>query len=237
MIDLHTGVQTALKVHNSGKALQLVHNCVANDLSALYFDCIKDTVCVLPFPLPSPSFTLFFRYCDSRMSPHRLAAQTMLWRALRTLVQSFAPILPHLAEDVFQEAPVLFTHGSTFTHSEQSAKEYGSSVFHYGLQQPALYGENVGRTYSAELASDISESYNMVAGNACSLLAHFVFFNFISHAAFLSAVLPIRARANAAIERARSAGLVGSASEVVLTIKVPWLPADFAFCPSCVASG
>ena len=53
MIDLHTSVQTALKVHNTGKALQLVHNCVANDLSALYFDSIKDTMCsaCLPFAL------------------------------------------------------------------------------------------------------------------------------------------------------------------------------------------
>ena len=47
MIDLHIGVQAALKVHNTGKALQLVNNCVANDLSALYYDCIKDTLCVL----------------------------------------------------------------------------------------------------------------------------------------------------------------------------------------------
>ena len=42
-----------------------------------------------------------------------------------------------------------------------------------------------------------------------------------SHDSFtLAAVLPIRARANAAIERARSAGLVGSASDVVLAVKV-----------------
>lgn len=112
------------------------------------------------------SFTLRFRYCDSRMSPHRLAAQTMLWRALRTLVQSFAPMLPHLAEDVFQEAPILFTHGSTFTHSEQSAKEFGSSIFHFGMQQPALYSDSAARTLTDDQAADISESYRMVAGAA-----------------------------------------------------------------------
>lgn len=98
------------------------------------------------------------------MSPHRLAAQTMLWRALRTLVQSFAPILPHLAEDVFREAPVLFTHGSSSIPSEQSIKEYGSSIFHFGLQQPALYGENAGLVLTEDHARDISESYSMVAG-------------------------------------------------------------------------
>ncbi len=93
----------------------------------------------------------------------------MLWRALRTLVQSFAPMLPHLAEDVFRHAPVLFTHGSAYTHSELSAKEFGSSIFHYGLQHPALYGENAGRTLSQEHAADITESFNMVAGAAhCS---------------------------------------------------------------------
>ena len=103
------------------------------------------------------------------MSPHRLAAQTMLWRALRTLVQSFAPMLPHLAEDVFRHAPVLFTHGSTYMHSDQSAKEFGSSIFHYGLQHPALYGEHAGRALSAEHAADISESFTMVAGAAHKL--------------------------------------------------------------------
>ena len=44
-------------------------------------------------------------------------------------------------------------------------------MFHYGLQQPALYGENAGRTYSADLASDISESHNMVAGDTRNSLA------------------------------------------------------------------
>jgi isoleucyl-tRNA synthetase len=53
MMDLHVGVQAALKVHNTGKALQLVNNCVANDLSALYYDCIKDTLFVLRFFTPS----------------------------------------------------------------------------------------------------------------------------------------------------------------------------------------
>jgi isoleucyl-tRNA synthetase len=106
------------------------------------------------------------------MSPHRLAAQTMLWRALRTLVQSFAPMLPHLAEDVFQEAPILFTHGSTFTHSEQSAKEFGSSIFHFGMQHPALYSESSARTLTDDQAADISESYRMVAGAARQALFH-----------------------------------------------------------------
>lgn len=142
----------------------------------------------------------------------------MLWRALRTLVQSFAPMLPHLAEDVFQEAPILFTHGSTFTHSEQSAKEFGSSIFHFGMQQPAFYSDSAARTLTDDQAADISESYRMVAGAARKAP--------VSPPVPLSclpspAVLPIRARANAAIERARSAGLLGSASDIVLTVKVP----------------
>ena len=147
----------------------------------------------------------------------------MLWRALRTLVQSFAPMLPHLAEDVFRHAPVLFTHGSAYTHSELSAKEFGSSIFHYGLQHPALYGENAGRTLSQEHAADITESFNMVAGAAhCSFVSSPPPSS-LSLSLMLpspAAVLPIRARANAAIERARSAGLVGSASDVVLAVKV-----------------
>ena len=52
IIDLHVGVQAALKVHNTGKALQLVNN----DLSALYYDCIKDTLCVHHFFSPFPLF-------------------------------------------------------------------------------------------------------------------------------------------------------------------------------------
>jgi hypothetical protein len=121
---------------------------------------------------------------------------------------------------VFRQAPLLFSHESTFTHNEQSAKEYGSSIFHYGLQHPALYGEHTGRTFSAELAADIAESHSMVAGVApCSHARWPSMIQFV-HASFRAAVLPIRSRANAAIERIRSAGLVGSASEIVLTVKV-----------------
>ena len=60
MMELHTGVQAALKLHNTGRALALVNNCVANDLSALYYDCIKDSLCERCSVSPAPACVLCF---------------------------------------------------------------------------------------------------------------------------------------------------------------------------------
>ncbi|NWI09159.1 SYIM protein, partial [Crypturellus soui] len=44
-------------------------------------------------------------YCEGEKDPKRRSCQTVLAEALDVVVRSFAPILPHLAEEVFQYLP------------------------------------------------------------------------------------------------------------------------------------
>lgn len=44
-------------------------------------------------------------YCEEEKDPKRRSCQTVLAEALDVVVRSFAPILPHLAEEVFQYLP------------------------------------------------------------------------------------------------------------------------------------
>lgn len=49
---------------------------------------------------------MYFRlYCEEEKDPKRRSCQTALAAVLDTVVRSFAPILPHLAEEVFQYLP------------------------------------------------------------------------------------------------------------------------------------
>ena len=59
-----------------------------NDLSSFYFDIIKDRL-----------------YCDLEGSTKRRSTLTVLYHILGTVVQSVAPIAPHLAEEVAQHPP------------------------------------------------------------------------------------------------------------------------------------
>ncbi|MEB3287577.1 MAG: isoleucine--tRNA ligase [Vampirovibrionales bacterium] len=59
-----------------------------NDLSAQYFDITKDIL-----------------YCDKADAPRRRAVQTVIYKALLTLLPMLVPIMPHLAEDIWENLP------------------------------------------------------------------------------------------------------------------------------------
>ena len=50
---------------------------------------------------------LFRLYCEKENDPKRRSCQTALVEILDVIVRSFAPILPHLAEEVFQHIPYI----------------------------------------------------------------------------------------------------------------------------------
>lgn len=52
-----------------------------------------------------PSSFSFRLYCEDAADPKRRSCQTALAEILDVVVRSFAPILPHLAEEVFQHIP------------------------------------------------------------------------------------------------------------------------------------
>lgn len=56
-------------------------------------------------------------YCEEAKDPKRRSCQTVLAEALDIVVRSFAPILPHLAEEVFQYIP--YNKGKEQTAAKQ----------------------------------------------------------------------------------------------------------------------
>uniref|UniRef100_A0A4W3JMA3 isoleucine--tRNA ligase n=1 Tax=Callorhinchus milii TaxID=7868 RepID=A0A4W3JMA3_CALMI len=80
-----TEVTEAYKQYDYGKVIRLMSAFVNRDLSNFYFTIIKDRL-----------------YCEDVKAPKRLSCQTVLEKALDVVTRSVAPILPHLAEEVFQ---------------------------------------------------------------------------------------------------------------------------------------
>ncbi len=85
------------------KYYQMLQNFCAVDLSAFYFDLLKDRL-----------------YTHGTNSPSRRSAQTVLFEMLSALNRLFVPVLPHLAEDVYQHAP------EKVKAKLRSSKEFGN---------------------------------------------------------------------------------------------------------------
>ena len=67
------------------KYYQLIQNFVSVDLSALYFDIVKDRL-----------------YTAGKNSLSRRSSQTVLYEILHSLTRMLVPVTPHLAEDIWQ---------------------------------------------------------------------------------------------------------------------------------------
>ncbi|RLW06854.1 hypothetical protein DV515_00004007 [Chloebia gouldiae] len=81
-------VTEAYKQYEYSKVVRLLQAFCSRSLSNFYFSTIKDRL-----------------YCEEAKDPKRRSCQTVLAEALDIVVRSFAPILPHLAEEVFQYIP------------------------------------------------------------------------------------------------------------------------------------
>ncbi|XP_061481155.1 isoleucine--tRNA ligase, mitochondrial isoform X3 [Rhineura floridana] len=90
-------VTTAYKEYDYGKVVRLLQALQTRELSGFYFSIIKDRL-----------------YCEEEKDPKRRSCQTALAEVLDTVVRSFAPILPHLAEEVFQYLPYRKESNSVF---------------------------------------------------------------------------------------------------------------------------
>ncbi|XP_013362486.1 PREDICTED: isoleucine--tRNA ligase, mitochondrial [Chinchilla lanigera] len=85
---LASKVTDAYKQYDFGKVVRLLQAFYTRELSNFYFSIIKDRL-----------------YCEKEDDPKRRSCQTALAQILDVLVRAFAPILPHLAEEVFQHLP------------------------------------------------------------------------------------------------------------------------------------
>ncbi|KAF4084477.1 hypothetical protein AMELA_G00129100 [Ameiurus melas] len=81
-------VTDAYSEFDSGRVIRLLQAFISRDLSSFYFSIIKDRL-----------------YCDAEDSLGRRSCQTVLEEILDGVTRSIAPILPHLAEEVYQHAP------------------------------------------------------------------------------------------------------------------------------------
>ncbi|XP_068436941.1 isoleucine--tRNA ligase, mitochondrial isoform X2 [Clinocottus analis] len=73
---------------DAGRAIRVLQAFITRDLSSFYFSIIKDRL-----------------YCDPEDSLGRRSCQTVLEEILDGVTRSIAPILPHLAEEVYLHAP------------------------------------------------------------------------------------------------------------------------------------
>ncbi|KFO25394.1 Isoleucyl-tRNA synthetase, mitochondrial [Fukomys damarensis] len=85
---LASKVTDAYKQYDFGKVVRLLQAFYTRELSGFYFSIIKDRL-----------------YCEKEDDPKRRSCQMALAQILDVLVRAFAPILPHLAEEVFQHLP------------------------------------------------------------------------------------------------------------------------------------
>ncbi|XP_028293293.1 isoleucine--tRNA ligase, mitochondrial isoform X2 [Gouania willdenowi] len=73
---------------DSGRVIRTLQAFISRDLSSFYFSIIKDRL-----------------YCDPEESLGRRSCQTVLEEILDGVTRCIAPILPHLAEEVYLHAP------------------------------------------------------------------------------------------------------------------------------------
>ncbi|XP_069055278.1 isoleucine--tRNA ligase, mitochondrial [Lepisosteus oculatus] len=81
-------VTDAYSVFDFGRVIRLLQGFISRDLSSFYFSIVKDRL-----------------YCDPESSLGRRSCQTVLEEILDGVTHSIAPILPHLAEEVYLHSP------------------------------------------------------------------------------------------------------------------------------------
>jgi len=81
-------VDEAFKSYEFYKYFQYLQNFAAVDLSAFYLDIVKDRL-----------------YTSGKKSLSRRACQSVMYEILQTLVRILVPVMPHQAEDIFQNMP------------------------------------------------------------------------------------------------------------------------------------
>ncbi|KAI5102785.1 isoleucine--tRNA ligase, mitochondrial isoform X1 [Silurus meridionalis] len=125
--DFSIKVTDAYSEFDCGRVIRLLQAFITRDLSSFYFSIIKDRL-----------------YCDGENSLGRRSCQTVLEEILDGVTRSIAPILPHLAEEVYQHAP---------GHDE------GESVFRSGWIKSSSVWRKPGLEEAVEGACAIRDSF------------------------------------------------------------------------------
>lgn len=97
MTEVFADVTDAFETYQFFRFFQTVQNFCVVDLSNFYLDIAKDRL-----------------YISAAESPRRRSCQTVLAVALENLARSIAPVLSHLAEDIWQYLPYKTSYQSVF---------------------------------------------------------------------------------------------------------------------------
>ncbi|HEY9826043.1 MAG TPA: isoleucine--tRNA ligase [Stenomitos sp.] len=95
--EVFTDVTDAYTKYEFFRVFQTVQNFCVVDLSNFYLDIAKDRL-----------------YISAADAPRRRSCQTVLWVALENLTRAIAPVLSHMAEDIWQFLPYATPHKSVF---------------------------------------------------------------------------------------------------------------------------
>jgi isoleucyl-tRNA synthetase len=90
-------ITAAFESYQFFRFFQTVQNFCVVDLSNFYLDIGKDRL-----------------YISAVDAPRRRSCQTVLWIALESLARAIAPVVPHLAEDIWQHLPYSTPYPSVF---------------------------------------------------------------------------------------------------------------------------
>ncbi|XP_055010835.1 isoleucine--tRNA ligase, mitochondrial isoform X2 [Boleophthalmus pectinirostris] len=131
--DFSIKVTDAYTEFDAGRVIRLLQAFITRDLSSFYFSIIKDRL-----------------YCDPEDSLGRRSCQTALEEILDGVTRCIAPILPHLAEEVYLHAP---------GHDE------GETVFKSGWIKSSSVWKRPGLEEAVEGACAIRDSFlSMIPG-------------------------------------------------------------------------
>lgn len=120
-------ITEAYKEYDFGKVIRLMLAFINRELSNFYFSIIKDRL-----------------YCEDEKHLKRRSCQTVLDEALDVITRSVAPILPHLAEEIFQH----------LSNTKESL-----SVFHTGWIKTSSVWKKPGIVEAIEGACAIRDSF------------------------------------------------------------------------------
>jgi isoleucyl-tRNA synthetase len=160
LAQLQAAVTEAYEARNLVRVFTLTRNFMVTNFSALYADACKDRL-----------------YADAADSASRRACATVLTHVLETLLKVFAPIAPHLTDDVFVRLPLAYRRafaldtGATAAAAAANAATAGFSpfsVFSAGWfsSLPAGYAADVPLAASVEAALAVRGAVNVALERA-----------------------------------------------------------------------
>ncbi|KAI9137684.1 isoleucyl-tRNA synthetase [Paraphysoderma sedebokerense] len=137
--DVTSKIESAYEEYSFNKVYHHLNNFTNLSLSSFYFGIIKDRL-----------------YADGLSSPSRRGAQTVLYHILRNYISFIAPIMPLLAEEMFEHfEPYL-------TSCDEQSRELGKSAFMLGWPKPNSTWNDPSLAHDFAVLKEIKSGVNQI---------------------------------------------------------------------------